>query len=221
MTRTIFILLFALACACGDNSQTAERSPQTAPTMAAEPVEQAPANMSVRSGPAKVPAATEVEWRNALAEARAQAEAAQGGGGGMRHEDHPFVDFIEDRTRQMSPDQAASLVKGMLNAGLRAPSDDPCARVMAMIEQMGAPLSTEERREIERECEREPNSLRGCLKPEDERTPYERRACRRFLTAPREDLPDVFGTDGAALRGRGGPVREDGPVRTEGPVPAN
>lgn len=228
MTRTTLTFFSAvLAIACGDGSQTAQRSPQTAPSMAAEPVEQAPATMSVRSGPAEVPAATEVEWQAALARAREEQNRAAGGGGGggMRHEDHPFVGFIEERTKNLSGDQAARLVKGMLNAGLQADPNDPCARVMAMVEELGAPLEPSERRAIEEECERQPAGLTGCLKPERERTPYERRACRRFLTTPREDLPDIFGTNGAALRGGqgggDGPVRTDGPVRVEVPVPDN
>lgn len=178
------------------------------------------ANMSVRSAPAEVPAEEEQAWRAAIREAE---ENAQMGGGGGRavpgaHDD-PFVAWTEEQSDRMSPDQAQRLIKGMLNAGIRADPEDPCARFIAMMEHVKGDVSAEEEASIRRRCRGMPRALTGCLKPENERTPYERRSCRRFLTGPDEDIPDIFGTNGAAIMRGGHSAGLGGPERLEGPVP--
>ena len=146
-----------------------------------------------------------------------------GGGGGMAREtplDKKFRAVDErsaDITRRMSQEQASRLVKAAYAAGMNADADDPCARVMAMYDSVSDELQLEPevRAEALRRCQSMPASHLACLKPERERSPFERRMCRRFLRDT--DTPDVFGENGSIMQRLPEGVQE-GPQRVEGPV---
>ena len=211
-------LVSGLACGGEGNGPPRVNTPEPAASMETMVARMdTPSAMSVRSGPAKVPEADVVAWRAALAE-----NEQRGGGGGMAPEtplDRKFAEVdrrSDDITRRLTPDQAGRLVKAMVNAGMSADAEDPCARLMAMYDSVADEfqLEPEIRAEALRNCRATPSSHLACLKPERERTAFERRTCRRFLRDT--NAPDLFGENGSIMQRLPEGVQQ-GPQRIDGP----
>ncbi|MEM9192249.1 MAG: hypothetical protein AAGF12_23955, partial [Myxococcota bacterium] len=153
--------------------------------------------------PVRAPAALPTDIDQRLAEA-APAEMRGGGGGGgpesaadrahrLRMED------LREASDGLSQQQALALVNNIRNAGRNADPEDPCERVMAMYDTLMGQLGTpdeDEREEVMQRCQRDPGPAAACLKPEEERTPSERRFCNRVfeddpLAEPEDDPAEV------------------------------
>ena len=190
------LTLLAFVVACGSEASEPRRNlPEPIPTTEAALEPSEASQMSVRSAPAEVPVEDVEQWRNLVAKSRTQSrESMRRGETAVERARREGIERAGERARNISPERASQLVKAMLRAGMNAPDDDPCARVEAMYDLASdeLELGSELREQALRRCAATPQARLACLKPMSERSPFERRLCRRFLREA-DDAPDLFG----------------------------